>query len=88
MSGGGVGKYDTNTGAVMNANFITTIYPTWAIPLSGNNLFVASARGCMATGIVGGYNAITGAVFNANFITGAPNGRARMKILQETRSAG
>jgi hypothetical protein len=63
-----VGAYAT-TGAVLNANFITTTpVGAFGLALSGNHLFVASGQD-LGTGVAE-YDATTGAVINANFITG------------------
>jgi hypothetical protein len=65
-----VGKYDANTGAAINANFITGLSGPMGLALSadGTVLFVAND----SNGSVGEYNAATGAAINANFITGLP----------------
>jgi hypothetical protein len=62
-----VGKYDANTGAAINANFITVLSGPMGLALSadGTVLFVAND----SNGSVGEYNAATGAAINANFIT-------------------
>jgi hypothetical protein len=62
-----VGKYDANTGAAINANFITGLSGPMGLALSadGTVLFVAND----SNGSVGEYNAATGAAINANFIT-------------------
>jgi DNA-binding beta-propeller fold protein YncE len=71
-----VGKYDTTTGAVINANFITGLSGPSGLAVSadGTALFVANN----SNGTVGKYNAITGAVINTSFITGlsGPTGLA------------
>jgi hypothetical protein len=61
-----VGEYNASTGAAINANFITGLNQTYAIALSGNNLFVTNNGGST----VGEYSATTGAAINSNFITG------------------
>jgi hypothetical protein len=69
-----VGKYNTTTGAVINANFITGLYRPTGLAVSGNNLFVTSVGGPGSySGKVGKYDATTGAVINANFIAGLNN---------------
>jgi hypothetical protein len=57
-----------NTGAAINANFITGLPGPFGIAVSGNNLFVGNDNGNTTT--VGQYDATTGATINANFITG------------------
>ena len=61
-----VSEYDANTGATINANFITAPNPE-GLALLGNHLFVANFT---PNGTVGEYDANTGAAINANFITG------------------
>src|ERR1700736_1487584 len=61
-----VGKYDSNTGGAISANFVTGLNTPLDLALFGNDLFVADS----ANSRVGEYNATTGAAINANFITG------------------
>ena len=63
-------QYSATTGALINANFITTglTYPA-TLAVSGNNLFVSNFQGTT----VGEYDATTGAAINASFITGLTN---------------
>jgi hypothetical protein len=67
---------DANTGAAINANFITGLNEPGGLALSadGTALFVANS----GTNAVGKYNATSGAAININFITGlsAPAGVA------------
>lgn len=61
----GVGAYDADTGASINANLIPTL-GTAELAISGDTLLATN----YSTGVIGAYNATTGAVINANFITG------------------
>ena len=68
---GTVGKYDANTGAVINSSLITGVIHPAGLALLGNTLYVASA--VAGGGSVGTYNATTGVPINASFITTAVN---------------
>ena len=68
--GTGVAEYDLNTGALLNANFITGIQYPVALAVPGNTLYVAQDGGTTGTSVVSTYDATTGALLNANFITG------------------
>jgi hypothetical protein len=82
----GVSEYDANTGAAINANFISDVntIPS-AVALSGNNLFVWGSSNNSQGAVIGEYNATTGAVINANFITGLNansfNGQTNAQVL-------
>jgi hypothetical protein len=65
-TGGFVSKYNTTTGALIKAHFITQLNGPTGLAVSGTDLFVAIET----ANKVGKYNATTGAVINANFITG------------------
>jgi hypothetical protein len=74
VEAGIVSEYDTNTGVVINANFITGLIGPNALLLSGDILFVANTGGS-----VGKYDAKTGAAISPSFITGtnfSPTGLA------------
>lgn len=61
-----IGLYDSETGEVVNATFITGLNTPRFIACSGNILYVASEYGEK----VSTYNATSGALINDNFITG------------------
>ena len=64
-----VGEYDANSGAVINASFITGLNAPNGRFISGSTLFVTNS----GSGSIGEYNAVSGAVINANFVTGLNN---------------
>jgi DNA-binding beta-propeller fold protein YncE len=66
FTGNSVSEYDTKTGALINASFITGLNGPIGLALSGNTLFVVN----QGNGTVGEYDATTGAAINANFIAG------------------
>src|SRR4051812_29019854 len=63
---GTVGKYDPDTGAPIDASFISAPYPE-AVAIDGNHLFVS-----IVSGDVREYDASTGALINPLFV--ASNG--------------
>jgi hypothetical protein len=69
QSGDSVGEYNTTTGEVINASFITGLDLPIGLALRGNTLFVVN----FGPGTVGEYDAKTGATINASFITGLNN---------------
>lgn len=80
-----VGAYDANTGAVINASFISSALPPMSVAVSGNDLFVGywgdSGGNGNGRGIAR-YNATTGALIDSSFIPGiAPTG---MTVLNNT----
>lgn len=58
--------FNSLTGALINAHFITGIQDPQGLAVSGANLFVTS----FTNGTVGAYSASSGAAVNANLITG------------------
>lgn len=74
VEAGIVSEYDTKTGQVINANFITALPGPGALRLSGDVLFVANQFGAVAK-----YDAKSGRPINPSFITGtnfSPTGLA------------
>ena len=66
LGGIATGKYDANTGVLINSNFIPVTGPMAA---SANNvLYIAPNNGTYGT--VATYDATTGALLNSDFITG------------------
>jgi WD40 repeat protein len=65
-----IGAYDANTGAEINASFITGLSGPKGLAVSGSTLFVANSS-FPGSGTIGKYDASTGAVIDASFITGA-----------------
>src|ERR1700722_14290414 len=64
VEAGIVSEYDTKTGQVINANFITALPDPGALRLSGEILFVANQFGAVAK-----YEAKTGRPISPSFIT-------------------
>jgi hypothetical protein len=64
-SSGTIAEY-TNTGKLVNANFITGLAMPFQIAIFGDTRFVTEG----AAGAVGKYDAKTGAVINAAFVSG------------------
>lgn len=61
-----VGEYNPNSGAAINAAFVSALdFPT-TLAVSGNNLYVAN----WASSSIGLYNRTTGAAMSPSFITG------------------
>ncbi len=65
-SSGRVGTFDGQTGAAINATFITGLSGASGLAVVGGTLYVAQA----SSGRISTYDVNTGAVINANFITG------------------
>lgn len=84
-SGTTVGAYDANTGAVINASFISSPISPMSVAVSGNDLFVGYWGDSGGNGNgrgVARYNATTGALIDSSFIPGvAPTG---MTVLNNT----
>jgi hypothetical protein len=60
-----IGKYDSATGATLDASFITGLSQPWGIAVSQGILYVAN----FGNSTIGKYDAATGAALNASFIT-------------------
>src|SRR5947209_15475845 len=66
FSSGTIGKYDSATGATINAALVSNLGSPFGVARSGSNLYVADFN----AGTVGLYDANTGATINAALIGG------------------